>query len=94
MAQKDRTHRNMGSGNDSFDGRDLLGGRPDGAGARPLAAPTKSAPTPPPPTSPQHDPQADIVREIVETVRSLVARLDSRSSIGFLYSRATNPEIT
>ncbi len=77
MSLEDESRRRPNSGNDSFDGRDLLIGRPEGAEARPPAEPANPAPTPPLPTLPQPDSHADAVREILETVRSLVARLNT-----------------
>ena len=72
------------SGDDAFDGRDLLVGRPEGAERSSTIAPAEtepSPPTPPPATSPQptaHDvTRDDSIQEILETVRAMAARIDA-----------------
>lgn len=55
------------SGEDHFEGRDLLVGRPEGAEGRPAAGATSLQPD-------AHD---DAIREILETVRATAARIDA-----------------
>ena len=62
------------SGEDSFDGRDLLVGRPEGAEAR---STTGAAGSPPAATSPQPGTHDDAIQEILETVRVTAARIDA-----------------
>ena len=62
------------SGNDDFEGRDLLVGRPEGAEGRPAAGAAVASPTA---TSPQPDAHGDAIREILETVRATAARIDT-----------------
>ena len=73
MAPKKDGRDHPESGNDDFEGRDLLVGRPEGAEGRPAAG----AAQPPPATTPQPDAQDDAIREILETVRATAARIDT-----------------
>ena len=72
------------SGEDAFDGRDLLVGRPEQAERGSTVAPAEtkpSPPAPPPATSPQpvaHDDTRDeTIAEILATVRATAARIDA-----------------
>ena len=71
MAPEDRRD-GSGSGEDAFDGRDLLVGRPEGAedGSTAGAAGTAQAAT-----TPQHGAHDAAIREILETVRATAARI-------------------
>ena len=62
------------SGVESFEGRDLLVGRPEGAEGRQSAG---AAATPPAATSPQPGAHDDAIREILETVRATATRVDA-----------------
>ena len=85
MAPEDETRRNTGFGNDGFDGRDLLVGRPEGAEAATPAAEVSQA-SPPvavtspsissPPSGAHPGAHQDAIAEILSTVQTIVARLD------------------
>ena len=82
MKSEDGARRKTKSGNDGFDGRDLLVGRPEGAergspAATGKTAPTPPTPTPPPATSPQPAAHDDAIQEILETVRATAARIEA-----------------
>ena len=86
MKSEDGARRKTKSGNDGFDGRDLLVGRPEGAergspAATGKTAPTPPTPTPPPATTPQpvadDDTRDDAIQEILETVRATAARIEA-----------------
>ncbi|MDE0048554.1 MAG: hypothetical protein OXO52_02115 [Rhodospirillales bacterium] len=62
------------SGNNEFDGRDLLVGRPGGAEGRSAAGAAGTAQTAASPQPGAHD---DAIREILETVRATAARIDA-----------------
>ena len=62
------------SGEDGFEGRDLLVGRPEGVEGRPTAGAGKTSPAA---TSRQPDAHDDAIREILETVRATAARIDA-----------------
>ena len=66
------------SGKDDIAGRDLLVGRPEGAGGRSAAG---VAGTPPAATSPQPGAHDDAIREILETVRTTAARIDALQGV-------------
>ena len=68
MAPEDETRRSRRSGGETFDGRDLLVGRPEEGGGRPStgAAGSPSAITPPRP-----DALDDAIAEILATVRAM-----------------------
>ena len=74
MTPEDETRRGTGSGGDAFEGRDLLVGRPEGAGGG--SAPGAAGP-PPAPASPQPAAQDAAVREILATMQTIAARLDT-----------------
>ena len=73
------------SGEDAFDGRDLLVGRPEGAERGSTVAPAETEPTPPAPSPPVTSPQPavhddtrdDAIQEILTTVRATAARIDA-----------------
>ena len=70
------------SGEDPFDGRDLLVGRPEGAVEdKPAAEAAYVPPATPTPQSEEPSPQPgahdDAIREILETVRGTAARIDA-----------------
>ena len=71
-----------GSVDDSLDGRDLLVGRPEGAEGRRTAGTTESVQAT---TSPQPGAHDDAIKEILETVRAIGARIDA-------LQKAPNPE--
>ena len=73
MAPEDK-RSGRDSGVESFEGRDLLVGRPEGAESRQSAG---AAATPPAATSPQPDAHDDAIREILETVRAMATRIDA-----------------
>ena len=82
MAPEDETRRDADSGEDTFDGRDLLLGRPEGtvenrpaaeAADVPPATPTSQPAEP----SPQPDVHDDAIAEILATVRATAARIDA-----------------
>lgn len=62
------------SGKGDFEERDLLVGRPEGAGGRSTAG---AAQAPPASTSPQPGAHDDAIREILEMVRATAARIDT-----------------
>ncbi len=62
------------SGNDDFEGHDLLVGRPVEAEDRPAAG---AAQPPPAAASPQPGAHDDTIQEILETVRATAARIDA-----------------
>ena len=79
-----RKRNGRGAGEDAFEGRDLLVGRPEGAERRSTVAPVEtepSPPAPPPATSPQpaahDDARDDTIAEILATVRATAARIDA-----------------
>ena len=68
------------SGKHDFDGRDLLVGRPEGAAVRRQSAEdpqTVEAPPPPETPAPWPDAHDAAIREILETVRAMAARIDA-----------------
>ena len=84
MKSEDGARRNVEAGNDGFDGRDLLVGRPEGAERGSPATPAETKPTlpaSPPATSPQpaahDDTRDDAIAEILATVRATAARIDA-----------------
>ena len=82
MKSEDGARRKTAPGNDGFDGRDLLVGRPQGAERRSPAATSKTEPSPPPPAAPPQpaahdDTRDDAIAEILATVRATAARVDA-----------------
>ena len=72
MAPQDGRRGGPESGEDDFEGRDLLVGRPEGAAVdRPSAGAAPAA------ISPQPGAHDDAIREILETVRAPAARIDA-----------------
>ncbi len=74
MAPEEERRGGPDSGKDDFDGRDLLVGRPEGAEGRTAAGTAGAAQAT---TSPQPGAHDDAVREILETVRAMAARIDA-----------------
>ena len=79
MGPEHETRRTKDSGNNDFDGRDLLVGRPEEGKGRPAAGAANSPPDPIPPHPDAHQPDAndDAIAEILETVRATAARIDA-----------------
>ena len=73
MAPEERRD-NPESGEDPFDGRDLLVGRPEKGGGRPS---TGAAESPPAITPPEPDAHDDAIAEILKTVRAMATRIDA-----------------
>ena len=74
MAPEDETRRSTESGDDDFEGRDLLVGRPEGAEGRPTAG---AAQAPPAAMSAQPGVHDEAIREILAKVRATAARIDA-----------------
>ena len=81
MAPQDSSRGSRAVGEDNSDGRDLLVGRPEGAGGRPATAPRRPAPTPPPPASPQPEARDDAIAEILATAQTIASRLDALQEV-------------
>ena len=74
MAPQNARRGNSNSADDDFDGRDLLVGRPEGAEGRPAAGAAKSPTAANSPQPPAHD---AAIAEILATVRTTAARIDT-----------------
>ena len=74
MAPKGERRGGPESGDDDFEGRDLLVGRPEGVEGRPTAG---AAQAPPAALSAQPGAHDDAIREILATVQPTAARIDA-----------------
>ena len=74
MAPEDERRDNSEPGEEPFEGRDLLVGRPERAERRPAAAARRTQPTAP---SPQPDVHDNAIAEILATVRATASRIDA-----------------
>ena len=75
MAPQDGRRGGPESGKGDFEGRDLLVGRPEGpAAGKPAAG---AAQAPPAARSAPSDAHDDAIREVLETVRAMAARIDT-----------------